>query len=399
MKKITLFFAAMVALGAAFVGCKDSDGVGPVTVGYQITVKYPGAYKDKVAVNAEVTLTNAVTGSTTKVSTSETGVANFVDILPGTYQVSVKKDLTAAESVVQTGIESEVYLNAALINHTIQASGATEIQLIGSKVGGLVFKEIYFTGSPDFYFYDQFYEIYNNSTDTLFADSLCIGDVAGNPWLSSASKPSGFQNDKDYTYLQNVWMIPGTGKSVPVAPGKSIIVAETGINHKTDPLGNPQSPVNLGKGTADFESYVATSNRDIDNPDVPNLVQIYWGAGTLFDWLTPVVGPSMVIFKHKAPASLALVTEPNSTSTKKYVQVPVASVIDAVDILANEGAGAFKRLPSALDAGFKYCTGTYNKESVRRKVKTTLNGRRVLQDSNNSTNDFEVIATPTPKGW
>lgn len=399
MKKITLFFSAMVALGTTFVGCKDSDDVGPVTVGYQITVKYPDAYKDKVASNAEVTIKNAVTGTTTKATTSETGVASFIDILPGTYQVSVKKDLTPSEAAVQTGIASEVYLSASLSSHTIQASGATDLQLIGSKVGGLVFKEIYYTGSPDFYFYDQFYEIYNNSTDTLYADSLCIGEVAGNPWISASSKPSGFQNDKDFTYLQNVWMVPGNGKSHPVAPGKSIIISETGINHQSDPLGNPQSPVNLGKGVSDFESYVATSNRDIDNPDVPNLVQIYWGSGTLFDWLTTVIGPSMVIFKHKDPASLQLVVEPNSNSTRKHMQVPVTSVIDAVEILANEGAGAFKRLPSSLDAGFKYCNGTYNKESLRRKVKTTLNGRRVLQDTNNSTNDFEVIATPTPKGW
>lgn len=399
MRKITLFFSMLMAFSLVLTSCNDNENVSPVTVGYQVTVRYPDTYKDRIAANAEVTLTNSVTGASVKVNTSEAGVASFTDILPGTYQVSVKKDLTTAEALAQTGIEAEVYLNASLTNHQIQASGETAVQLIGSKVGGLVFKEIYYTGSPDFYFYDQFYEIYNNSTDTLYADSLCIGDAAGNPWVSSASKPSGFQNDKDYTYMQNVWMVGGTGKTYPIAPGKSIIIAETAINHQTDPLGNPKSPVNLGKGVADFETYVSTSNRDVDNPDVPNMIQVYWGAGTLFDWLTSVFGPSMVIFKHPNPGSLPLVVEPNSESTRRYVQVPVGNVIDAVEALSNQNAGAFKRLPTSLDAGFKYCSGTYTKQAIRRKVKTTLNGRRVLQDTNNSTNDLEVIATPTPKSW
>lgn len=129
------------------------------------------------------------------------------------------------------------------------------------------------------------------------------------------------------------------------------------------------------------------------------MVQVYVAVPTMFDWLTTVFGPSIAIFKHPDPAGLPLFTEPGSTSTRSYPQLPVANVIDAVDAISNENASAFKRLPAALDAGFTFCSGTYVKESVRRKVKTTLNGRRVLQDTNNSTLDFEVLKTPTPKSW
>jgi hypothetical protein len=43
--------------------------------------------------------------------------------------------------------------------------------------------------------------------------------------------------------------------------------------------------------------------------------------------------------------------------------------------------------------------GTYSGTSLRRKVKQEIGGRKVLMDTNNSTNDFEENKTPTPKSW
>lgn len=384
--------------GSTWMACKDDDEVKPV--GFTVTVSYPETYKDQLASGAKVIVTNTVTNVTENTTTNASGAAMFSTLIPGTYQISVSRDLSASEGLTQTGIESEVYLNASVSNYVLsEAGGNVDVRLKGSPVGGLVLKEIYYTGSPSFYFYDQFYEIYNNSTDTLYADSLCIGDVVGNPYLSSSSKPSGFLTDTENIYFSNIWMVPGNGKTYPIAPGKSIIIAETGMNHKSDPAGNPESPVDLGTPVGDFETYYETSGRDTDNPAVPNMIQVYIAIPTMFDWLTTVFGPSIAIFRHPDPAGLPLFTEPGSTSTRSYPQVPVANVIDAVDAVSNENASAFKRLPAALDAGFTYCSGTYVKESVRRKVKATLNGRRVLQDTNNSTQDFEVLTTPTPKSW
>ena len=54
------------------------------------------------------------------------------------------------------------------------------------KEAALVFKEIYYTGcrfatddtgGSSNYFRDQFYEIYNNSTQTVYADGLCIAET------------------------------------------------------------------------------------------------------------------------------------------------------------------------------------------------------------------------------
>ena len=48
-----------------------------------------------------------------------------------------------------------------------------------------------------------------------------------------------------------------------------------------------------------------------------------------------------------------------------------------------------------LDAGAATVNGTYLSKSVARKVKETLpDGRVILQDTNNSTDDFEVMDPP-----
>ena len=92
--------------------------------------------------------------------------------------------------------------------------------------------------------------------------------------------------------------------------------------------------------------------------------------------------------------------EPNSTSSSKYAKVPKADIIDGLDAVPNSTTTVDKkRLPVNVDAGMNTVGRAYTGTSLRRKVKQTINGRRVLQDTNNSTNDFEVNNTPTPKSW
>ena len=57
---------------------------------------------------------------------------------------------------------------------------------------------------------------------------------------------------------------------------------------------------------------------------------------------------------------------------------------------------AYLGLPTVLDAGGIYCSGIYTTESIARKVKETrADGTVVYQDTNNTTNDFEVKSDPT----
>ncbi|MGF1925954.1 MAG: DUF4876 domain-containing protein, partial [Bacteroidia bacterium] len=105
----------------------------------------------------------------------------------------------------------------------------------------------------------------------------------------------------------------------------------------------------------------------------------------------------IVVFRTDDFSKLEMVPVPGSTSATTYVKIPNALVIDAFEALKDATSGSFKRVPVGVDAGFVFARDTYSAESFRRKVSTTINGRRVLQDTNNSGNDFEKLASPTPK--
>lgn len=400
MKK-NLFYAILggvMALGLS--SCNDDDE--PVTVDYAVTVYHPEFYKDQLAEGVSVVLENTFTGEEKSGMTDASGRVDFTGVLPGSYQITATKELAATEAQDQTGIESEVFLNAVQNNLTINIAGESELTLTGGAIGGWVLKEIYWTGAAGggYYSNDQFYEIFNNSSATLYADSLMIGDVVGNPYVSSNSSPSGFLSDTENVYFQNIFMISGNGTTYPVEPGESILIARSAVNHHSDSeLGNPNSAVDLGAGVADFEVYWEQAGRDTDNPDVTNMEIVHYGVPTMFDWFATVFGPSIAIFKHDDPMNLPQLVQPNTTSIRTYPQVPVENVLDAVDATRNSSVSQFKRLPVSLDAGFVYATNSYTGESVRRKVKTEINGRKVLQDSNNSSEDFELLTTPTPKAW
>lgn len=398
-KKIALLL--LLTLTTVFWGCKKRDsGIQTATV--QVKVTYPANYSQAGAANTGVKLTSKTGGIVLSAFTNSQGDATFNDVIPGSYDVAVSKTLTAAEATSLTGVAQTLTLNAAQNNISVngQASNSFELKLAGSAAGSLVIKEIYYTGSKTVsggtYFSDQFLEIYNNSTDVIYLDGLCIADLYGNSGLiNSTSQPSPFSTDQAFAYASNVWRIPGSGKEHALAPGTSIVIAQDGVNHKEATL-NPNSPVDLSK--ADWETYnERPDNRDADAPGVPNLEKLYFTGG--FDWLMTVFGPGVVIFKTDDFIKLQTATLPGSTSGIYYIKVPNAAVIDAFEALKDAGSNSFKRVPVALDAGFVYASDTYTFESFRRKTSTTINGRRVLQDTNNSGADFEKLAKPTPKAF
>ncbi|MCD0489828.1 DUF4876 domain-containing protein [Pedobacter sp. MC2016-14] len=399
-KSIYASIVLLAGMALGFQSCKKSGSETP-TVNYTVKVTYPETYAQSAAKNATVVLTNSTTNAKVTVATNASGEAAFTGLLPGNYQIAVSRALTPTEGLTLTGLETQVFLNASVTNQIISADGTLAVKLQGGKVGGLVFKQVFYNGTKTAtgnYFVDQFYEIYNNSPEVIYADSLYIGESGGFPGSSTASIPFGFSKAAGNVYLQNVFMIPGTGKSHPILPGQSIVISNNAINHKTDASGNPNS-IDLGSGVSDFEAYVASTNKDVDNPVIPNMDVVYYAASSN-GWIVSVFGASLVIFKTaKNVKDFPLLLEPGSTNVRVYMEVPGADVLDAFEALANANAVSFKRFPSALDAGFVSATAIYSAETFVRKVSTTVNGRRVLQDTNNSSVDFERTTNILPKGW
>jgi hypothetical protein len=394
--------AVLPGLAALVLAACADSGTEVQTFPLDVTVEYPATYATRAAVGARVLLTNTQTNTADTATTDAQGTARFLRVLPGNYVLSASRDLSADDAFTLTGQRTAVTLNA--INPVVSLLAAPSVPLrltlAGSRLGDLVIKEVYYTGSRTpsggTYFSDQFIEIYNNSTDTIYTDGLAIADVFGVAGqINPTNVPTPFQSDVNNVYVSSIWQIPGTGRQHPLAPGSSVLIAQDGINHRDDPLGNPNSPVNLG--TADWETYnERPDGRDLDSPTVPNLTRVTFRGG--FDWLLPVFGPGVVIFRAPNLAALDSTLVPGTTQT--YVtRVPTALVIDAFEALQNGNSASYKRVPAALDAGFVFASGTYTSESARRKTRAIIAGRRILQDGNNSGNDFTVVTPPTPRGF
>jgi len=124
--------------------------------------------------------------------------------------------------------------------------------------------------------------------------------------------------------------------------------------------------------------------------------------GTVPQYLTSVFGGAYVIFKVPEgktydPVNDATLRTTNlaTTSTTLYAKVPVKYVLDAVEAVDNEAAIQYKRIPSLLDAGATYVGATYNGLGVaRKKIGENADGTPILQDTNNSTDDFDRGVTP-----
>jgi hypothetical protein len=343
---------------------------------------------------AIVTLSNQQKNYKVSARTDESGKIQFQSLDPGIYSVVVSYTSSSEEYSGQRSIS--VF------------SDKTDIIVIKKGVlGTFVIKEFYFAGSRTpagkSYYADQYIEIFNNTDEVRYADGISVFEHE-----SSGTGVNSWESIKDTIVGQMIWTIPGNGKQYPVQPGRSILIAQDGINHRNDPNGNPLSPVNLGN--ADFEFYVPTkTNKDIDSPTVANMLDDYLSNTNISEIAFRVQGGSALVIaklpgnseterKAYIARNLVVKTSVSGSAAVYYPKIANKYVIDAVETVEDEAHAIYKRLPADIDAGYTYITtGSYSGKCIRRKVKEIVSGRVVYQDTNNSTNDFLKDVDPMPK--
>ena len=326
-------------------------------------------------------------------------------VIPGIYTVSI------SGSAIGEG-DKEYYLNGNLVNKGIfQDSETLLIEMDGLAVSPLIFKEIYYAGSRTplvkNYFRDQYYELYNNSSETIYLDGIYFAQLT--PGVATKKLPVWPAEDAGkYAYAERIWRFPGKGKDYPVASGESVILAQYAVDHRLKSY-NPLSPVDLSG--AEFEFNVGNSML----PDQPamDMVHVFYDGsaslGRLKQFLTSVFGPAMTIFKvpqgeeYDPVHNSSLHTKDlGSKSRRLYAKIPIPYILDAVECTHNESMVDAKRVPAVLDAGMTWVGSTYCSLSVARKPLLDRegnplrrsNGAIILQDTNNSTQDFESGVTP-----
>ena len=338
--------------------------------------------------------------------TNEKGIAIGKQLIPGNYTVSVSG-----------GVENEgttYYLNGSVQNTALTQTVTEEEAESGSSAGGysiairpapigqVCFKEIFYAGSPGYYFRNQFYEIYNNSDEVYYLDHLCFAQLE--PSTATENLPDWPDGDglNNYVFACTVWQFPGTGKDYPLYPGESVIVAQEGANHTLNTTGTGVKAL-MDNSKVEFETW--SGNEQRQNKDVPDLKYVFWsGRVNSLQWLTSVFGSAFCLYNPGRELeyndnSYWVVGETMQHevgyTTPYYARIPAEQIIDGVELIPTPNDLNMKRIPGFVDAGAASVGATYNNMSVCRKVVDhRADGTPIYQDTNNSTDDFEVMSEP-----
>lgn len=407
MNKITVI-ATSIALCAGFASCSD-DKDDPAEVKHNVTVvsSFPTDFQvqDPYFESASITFTELNTRNQYTFTVGEDD-ENFNIALPtGTYDY-------AGEFKYYTLLpdDAEKHLVLRTIGSSVTITGETSLTLdwfYSNPSSDFIISEIYAVGSFNAAhtggIRDAFIRIYNNSDQTLYADGLAITESDFVNARSNDYTILTAANDREVNFTAGtIWVIPGNGTDVPVRPGEYITLVDQAIDWGAQVDGA------LDHTGADFEWYNDNA-QDTDNPDVPNLNLWYCYSKTIW------------VMSNASNRSYALVKFPDGIDKDKYLAdykgeydyihpatgtqmhkstcylIPNEWIIDGVN-LSNREAYVHGALSVSIDASYASISDTnsdklrFGKKFVRKVVATTPDGRKILQDTDNSASDFDLVS-------
>ncbi len=381
--------------------CVDFDGATEaISVKYQ--VQMPQGFTAADVANKTVTITSS--SQTLQATTDANGIATFENIVPDVYDVSVAWKMTPDEYSQITGemVQNHKYTVAGSKSAELLSEDITTPLTIDMNISvdqSILISKIYSAGSKDSknknYLAGRYIELYNNSDETVDIAGLYLGLIETN---STPAYTLGLVPDT--IFMKQIFRIP-TDKSYMVAPGQSIIITNSAIDHT-------QTAMNAFEHNllnADFEAK-DQQGKTTNNPDVPALELVYTAYSAISNMNLSQGGPGgIVIFETEEDVvNWPLAYNYGKTSGNKWMKLPAKYILDGVDVLKNTaqtGVDAnLKRLYDYIDAGYAYINSAsgYNGEVMYRKVQsTTEDGRQILSDTNNSLTDFAISSEIAPR--
>jgi hypothetical protein len=360
-----LLFPVVFPAGCAVEPPTTPDGAGSITV---VVVDTSGIMPGSVAGepfavdSTSVSLKSKSHEHLMQGVSDTTGTVHFGPLVTGTYTLFAHREMVIENNKKTFTGGFDVFLDA---------DGAVEDSICVNLIAAsdLMINEIFYCGSDysKFYFYGQFVELYNASTDTMYLDGMIITRQAQTYYPDL--------DEVDYVRAIYAFQFPGTpvtGRQHPIAPGQFVVVAADAVDHTL----YAENSVDLSN--ADWECFNALGN-DYDNPAVPNVVSIH--PNSRIDFLINLSHNAVVLATGESWTFL-----PREEGSD-YVLIPVDQVIDGIEYASN--SSATKELTKRVDAGFAGlgCT-KYSGQSTER--------RELGLDTNDSSFDFVLVPRPTP---
>lgn len=364
----------------------------------------PHSIKSPMAAQLQLTLTNLETKQTYRTTAERIEDKKIVaeaNIPNGRYSIAalgtidfekriwneLQKKWNVLEMTAQVKADKEVDFSGDNI------SDAVEIPLkTYTDADGFLITEVFFASPPSREYDDQYIKIGNNTDSVKYADGLAIVESRFNTNDSTVNNP---QFKDEMMTITWAYVIPGTGRDVPVQPGEELVIALNADNYKTK-----YGTFDLSH--ADFEFYdntrMDTQNEDV--PDLENWTNVHGGQTTLSTRGCKALGLVKIGVDRKKFKDDFYYTYSEKDIPSGYINpyvgghiVPNAWAVDVVEIAASADR-QWNVFDWELDCGFTYATthhvgDDYGKAVVRRKV------RGKWRDTNNSTKDFRHEATST----
>lgn len=346
--------------------------------------------------DATVSFTNLSTGSTTSYPYPLPVEAR---LLPGLYDVTFE---ATAGDMTYYGVERSAQI--------LSDGCIVRLEVYENRIcDDLVIAEVFFTGtlqtSGNQYYGDDYIRMYNNTDHVVYADGITIFE---SKFLTSEKVAYTPDIMSEAVTAHALYTIPGNGTEHPVAPGGYLLIADTGIDHRKV---NPNS---MDLSEADWEWYDESkvpSALDIDSPTVPNLDKWYCYTNSIFllhNRGLRAIGIARLgndkegflrdnWYGYDYEIVTVVGTFPMSGSAYR---IPNSAIVDVVNCSVNSDWQWNVTDPS-LDRGYTWCAIStddktrYGKAVRRKLLYVTDSGRAVLQDTNNSTADFNAAVSPS----
>lgn len=341
-------------------------------------------------------------------TTNVNGVATFTNLIPDVYDISCSWELSEADYHQLTGSTQAVSgctisgsLNTQLIKEEQTISLSTQL----SVNQDIIISKIYYAGSKDdnnkAYDAGKYIELYNQSNKDVDVSGYYIGLVEAGSKSEQAYTLENLNEvyQDSVVLLKQIFRIP-VNANHKVKAGETVLIVNSAVNHTSN-----NSTENDLSG-ADFEAKDINGKLQ-NNPVTPALELIYTMYPSVSIMNLVQSGPcGIVIFRTNEDLTTLPTTYPyGQKSGNQWKVLPKRMILDAVEVLSNRATGVdvkTKRLYDDLDAGYiniNAISGRSGEVVYRKTSKKTDDGRIILMDTNNSSNDFKVSSTIKPREY
>lgn len=357
----------------------------------------------------EVEASRRGSGDQVRGVTDSAGQVRLTGLLPGTWDVSVLRVLTAEERARLRPERKDVTGFAGGAVAGVAAPEArTTLTAIAGRRGSLVISEVFFNApliGDNAYANATYIELYNNADTTIYLDGKLVGRGPAFYWdwgngargFLPCSLTTQWQNDSLGLWSPDMLQIPGTGTEYPLPPGGVAVVATDAIDHRgTDPRLPDLS-------LAAFETIGAA---DVDNPAVPNARVVvneflsFLGRGIVFQ-----AGLAAIFFVADAVDVQSLPWMRPGNYDNRIPRVPREKILDVfaskATVEAIEGIGGDRYCDPFLNRAFELSEGRFVEEqagfyAISRRSLGVISGRYLLQRTKATRRDFVHLNVLTP---